>query len=1104
MSMASAADRSLEQAVAHLDTFRAALGDAAVDAAVAALRRHARPAHGPLATTGSRLRQVSVLFADVADSTAMLGRASTEDAMDLIGRALQLFADAVQQWGGQVLRYTGDGIKAVFGMQGLREDEAERAVRAGLQILQDAAGHAERVRRELGIAGFGVRIGIHTGPVLLGGGPEAERAAMGHAVHLAARMEQSAPVGRLRVSEATWAQVRGLFVAEQQAPLIVKGHDEPLRTWLVQAAEAGPEPAVVRGVDGVTTPTIGRDDELARLAALHARCVAGRSVGVATVLADAGVGKTRLRQELLRRLDLAEGDDALMQARAHPSSGLQPYGLLRQLLARWLQIRDDLSADDARRRLVEGLTPWLGAEAAQQAPRIGQLIGLDFSAHPAVQALSASALREQAFEALRAALHARAAHTPLLVVLDDLHWADDASLGFVQSLLHPADRPLMLLLLARPQLAERGVAFAPPAGVAAEWVHLRPLDHEHGRALVRALLQPLPDAPESLQALLLQRAEGNPFFLEALVRMLIDDGVIDASTRPWRLHSQRLAELRVPSTLVGVLQARLDALGASELQALQLASIVGPVFWDAALAAIDVRAPAALPRLQQRTLVRRRERSTFAATGEHAFAHALLHDVTYGTVLKAPRREGHAMVARWLSERVSDRANEFLALTAEHYERAGDSAHALEFWDLAHVDAYKRYANEAALQFIDRALAQPALSDPRWRYHLLGNRHEVFERLGRSDEAAQAREQMAAWAETCDDNAMRADVLSSRMLVADHEGRPDEAQRLAERTLMLARRADGSAAAAAALAHGELAWLATQRHEHATVAAAVAAGMAQARVAAGVDRRHLGYPAYHRQLRAIAIQALLQQERYVDVLSALAEGLAEKDGSAHDHYNLLVLRAPAERQLGRLDEAGATAQQMLELAEQTGIPRLRAAALMQVAESALWAGDLDRADAFLAAASALTGPTGANSCALRELVGDALLRRARRAEARAAWQEAQALFAAQEQPLRALEIQCRLALFDHEDGRADTARATVQDALAEAARDGRPHRAALTPRALHACHRVLEASGDVRAAALRHDLLARLDEQLASLADGGARERLLGNVPHWRETESLR
>ena len=189
--------------------------------------------------------------------------------------------------------------------------------------------------------------------------------------------------------------------------------------------------------------------------------------------------------------------------------------------------------------------------------------------------------------------------------------------------------------------------------------------------------------PPALESLLLERAAGNPFYLEALVRMLIDDGVIDATQTPWRLRGRWHEHARVPPTLVGVLQARLDALPADELVALQEASIVGPVFWDSALATIDAHAPGRLPALTARHLVVERGGSTFAQAAELAFHHQLLHDVTYDTVLAPARRQGHARVARWLADRVADRAGEFLGITAEHFERAGDSAQALDYYDRA-------------------------------------------------------------------------------------------------------------------------------------------------------------------------------------------------------------------------------------------------------------------------------------------------------------------------------------------------------------------------------------------------------------------------------------
>jgi predicted ATPase/class 3 adenylate cyclase len=909
----------LERAIAQLESQRAVLGDVAVDVAVEALRQHVAAA---TRAEPQRLRQVSVLFADVAGSTAMLGRVGAEDTMDLMGRALADFAAAVQQWDGAVLSFTGDGIKAAFGVHGLREDEAERAVRAGLKILEVGAHHAQQVRDALGIQDFGVRVGIHTGPVLLGGGPEVERTAMGHAVNLAARMEQSAPVGRLRVSDATWAQVRGLFRAEAQPPLLVKGHDEPLRTWLITGVERDPDAAVQRGLDGVAAPLVGRAAELTRLTELVTRVRQQGQLAAALVIGDAGVGKTRLRRELLAALSLREGEPGLLQARAHPSSPLQPYGLLRQLLARWLHIADDAPAAQARARLVEGLAPWLGEQAETQAARIGTLIGMDFSGHPAVAGLPPSTLQAQAFEALREALLAYARQTPLLLVLDDLHWADDASLAFVRLLLTRAQAPLALLLLARPTLHERSAVLAPADGVALPVIELTALSAAAGEQLLQALLARLPAVPATLTSLLLERAAGNPFFLEALVGMLIDDGVIDASTSPWQLRTERLAALRVPPTLVGVLQARLDVLPAHELAALQAASIVGPVFWDAALAALMEDGPAALPALAQRALVAARSGSAFNDTAEHAFAHQLLHDTTYDTVLKEQRRAGHARAAQWLAERVSDRAAEFLAIAAEHYERAGDSAKALEFWDRAYRDARQRFALSAALTFIERALVQPALVDARWRYNLLQGRSTVLDFMGKAQEAAAARAECAAWAELQDDDVMRAGVLQQEMLRADHEGRPEDARQLAEQVLQLVA-GQPYGAGEAALAHGELAWLALQRAEYDEVARQIAAGIAQARISATQPAKYGGFRRYEQQLRVIEISALLEQERYTATLEAIeqARNALGHAASPHDRASLLQRECMALRGLGR-PEAAEVADALLQLSQQSGVARL--------------------------------------------------------------------------------------------------------------------------------------------------------------------------------------
>lgn len=1101
----------LETAIAQLEAQRAALGDAAVDAAVRALRA------GSAEATAPRLRQVSVLFVDVADSTHMLERVSAEDALALVSDALEGFARIVRAHGGQVLRFTGDGLKAAFGSLRLREDDAAQAVRAGLRIIEAAAEHAERVARPLGIERFGVRAGIHTGMVLLGGGVDADSGAMGHAVHLAARMEQSAPVGRLRISGGTWEHVRGMFRLEPQPPLVVKGHDEPLITYLVRRDEDESERTVRRGIEGLAAPMVGRETELHSLRGLFDRAVRDRRAAVALVLGDAGMGKTRLRRELLKRLGAVEGAPSrpragaadsvhCLRVRAQPSGELQAYGLLRQLLARWLGIFDDLNADEARSRLVEGLGPWLRQDAQVRAQRVGQLVGLDFGGIPAVQALGARELRDQAFAALCEALRTLAGCTPLLLVFEDLHWADEGSLDFVRALAQPAPVPLVLLILARPTGSEQRALAAEVPGMERQQVLLAPLSDAENAALADVLLTQMAGAPEALRQLLLQRAGGNPFFMEELVRMLIADGAIDTRTRPWRLVAQRLNEAHVPGTLVGVLQARLDGLPRAELAALQQASIVGPVFWSSALADLDANAPAALPALLTRGLLVRRQVSAFGQDDEYAFQHHLLHEVTYGTVLKAMKREGHARAARWLAARSVGRESEFLPITAGHYERAGDSAKALEHYARARRDAEMRFAHEAVLRLTDRALAQPALSSPRQRLRLLSGRQIAFDRLERSDEARLAQQAMHELAEAHDDDVLRANVATSRMLRADHEGRPDEARQWAGRALELVTGSDDPAAAVSlTLAHGELAWLAQSRRDFVLAREHLAQGMVHARRTALLPAEERGYADYELQLRTVEIYVLFGQERHAEAAHAAQHGLQFiarlSRPLLHDRHILLGLLHQAQRRMGQLQEARATAQQALESALELSMPRLHATALAFVADAALDLGDLAAAQDAVDQALRLIGVPGNHFArpTVHRCHAHLAIARGDSAGARVALQQALDLYTAQGRDVDAVQMRCEIATLDLSGGRAGEALRAVQEVLAAAGSAGSDGVGALASDSLWACLRVLEANDheDARAIELLSQLRSRMHEQLAQLPDAPARSRLLMGVPHW-------
>ena len=649
----------LDAAILALQAQRGVLGDAVVDAAIAALAAQRAPAAGhPV----QQLKQVSVLFVDVVGSTAIGQRLTPEDISAVMDGALARFSRIVVAHHGRVLQYAGDGMLAAFGSDAAHEDDVEQAVLAGLAILDEARLLAPALRARHAVPEFNVRAGIHTGSVLLGAGVDAEGSIRGAAVNLAARMEQSAPPGRLRISHDSFRHVSGLFDVEAQM-VSVKGVDAPLRGYLVDKRRPTAFRVPNRGIAGLATPMVGRATELSALLVALAAVADQGSLRSIAVVGEAGLGKSRLVDEFQRALASAASPCWLLLARAQPRTAIHPYKMLHDLLAGPLQISDADPADLARRKLIDGLTPLFEQGPASALPTLptlhalGQLVGLDFSSSPHLAELlgDEAALREAGYAAAVQVLRrlASARRAPLVLLLDDLHWADAGSMDFLRHLLDgPRDLPLLAVLLTRPALFETAPQWAAPLPPD-QRIDLKALGAEHSRQLAGLLLQKLADAPPALSKLLIGQAEGNPFYMEELVKMLIDDGVIvadgdagadaGADAGGWRVLPERLGAARLPQTLTGVLQARLDALAPPERLALQQAAIVGPVFSEDALAAIDPAAAQQMQALQRKQLVRRSV-SLFGAAREYAFGHHLLHQVSYDTVLREARRQGHGRV----------------------------------------------------------------------------------------------------------------------------------------------------------------------------------------------------------------------------------------------------------------------------------------------------------------------------------------------------------------------------------------------------------------------------------------------------------------------------
>ena len=1107
---------SLEAAISALEAQRALLGDAVVDASVTALRARLAVLAPPPATDPpptQTLRQVSILFLDVVGSTTLAQRLDPEAVSAVMDDALARGTAIVQAHGGKVLQYAGDNILAAFGADESREDDSERAVRCGLALLELGKVVGAEVQAAHRHAGCDFRVGIHTGGVLLGGGIDADGTIRGSAVNIAARMEQTAPPGALRITHDTYTQVRGLFEVEAQAPLAVKGVDEPVQSYLVRSAKPRSFRIRSHGIEGVATRMIGRDAELESLQDAFARLFADRDLSAVTVVADAGVGKSRLLYEFEAWAETRPEKFYLFRGRAHPQTQGQPFGLLRDILAWRLQIADDDSIEAARRKMEEGIVPLFlhddGPDLAEgHAHLLGHLIGIEWRDSRHIRGIldDPKQIRNRAFHAA-AQMFRRVSSGdghPIVVELEDLHWADNESLDFL-TYLGEVDRdvPMLLLAFSRPTLFERRADWQ-GVGARHQRVDLHPLDKTGSRLLANELLKRLPEVPAALRELVTGGAEGNPFYMEELVKMLIDQGAIDIAgggeSGQWMLHADKLMATQVPGTLTGVLQARLDGLPAPEKVALQEASVIGQVFWDQALYALDARAKDALPSLVGRELALPRVDAGKDMGGddlrEYAFRHQILHQVTYDTLLRRRRRELHAEVAKWLARLTGLRARDFLGATAEHYERAGDSASAAEFHARAAEHARERFGHDAVVVHVGKALGlldQDPTSDATLRWRLLRVREQTLELQARRSEQVADIEALEQLAEVIDDDQRRAYA----------------AWRRGHRAM---RMADWPACESAAR---RLIALATQANEHglrlhALRLLSVARAM-QGDLEAGSSFAHQGLiEARERGLRA-------NEAFLLNALAIVANLHGDVVGTLEmTRQNLLIYRELGDRQneavslsnlgaawlnLGDLAQAQRDSDEALRMLRANGDRVVEGVTLGRLSNLALWRGDDARA---LALARAQLDSAVATQARDREVhallwLGEVELALGRHAAARQAFEDARA---------RALAIGSPW----HHDAAAGLARVALGQG--DAATALREVEALLTqlagidtlegmnePRLIElTCYRVLAgANGDSRAT----EWIARANEavqaQAATIADAALRRGFLQNIPHHRE-----
>ena len=636
-------------------------------------------------------KTVTVLFADISGSTALGERLDPESLRGIMSRYFEKMRSAIEQHGGTVEKFIGDAVMAVFGVPTVHEDDALRAVRAASQMREILDTLNAELERDFG-ARLQVRIGINTGEVVAGDPSAGETFVTGDTVNVAARFEQTAEPGEVVFGEETHRLVRDAVRVEPVEPLELKGKTDKVPAFRLVEVTAG-APAFARRLD---SPLVGREEELERLQRVFDEAVEERTCRMVTVLGDAGLGKSRLVTELFARV----GDRGrVLSARCLPYGEGITFWPVAELVKEAAAIDETDAPDAARSKLLALVAD--AEDGAEVAERVSDAIGLG------EEGAGAGDIQET-FWAVRRLLEILAAQTPLVVLFDDIHWAEPTFLDLLEYVTRfSADHPLLLVCTSRPDLRET----RPDWNTLGETIVLEPLSQDQSADLIANLLGSV-GLPADVQARITEAAEGNPLFVEEMLRKLIDERLLERDNGHWSTRSD-LSEVAVPGTINALLSARLDQLELEERAVIQRASVVGKIFWWGAVTELSPEDDRPRVGSHLQTLLRKElvhpDRSGFAGEDAFRFSHILVRDAAYGSMPKRSRADLHQRFAGWLERKAGDRITEFEEIVGYHLE------HAYRYEaELGPVDDEARAVAEAAAERLAaagrRALANWDLS----------------------------------------------------------------------------------------------------------------------------------------------------------------------------------------------------------------------------------------------------------------------------------------------------------------------------------------------------------------------------------------------------------
>lgn len=677
-------------------------------------------------------REVAVLFVDAVNFTRLSASLDAESVFRLVNDFLGRLVAAVHRYDGLVDKFTGDGLMAVFGAPRAHENDAELAVRAALDMQKAMEDFAVEARARVG-APIQVRIGIHVGPAvagIVGGDEQVAYTVIGETVNIAARLEAQARAGNILISDRVYQLTQSFFEFRNVGHITLKGLEEPLAVYEVTGQRSEPLPE--RGVAGVTTIFLGHDEDLVRLQAIEQAVIEDRHGRVVMVQGEAGMGKSRLVAEWLARVPA--GRLRVYRGRGLPYSQGIAYSVFRSLLQ---NVMRNASPD----------LPW----DAQLSPRLRLFLWRILGILPPEEELRLRYLDTERIKqitelAMREWVLTAAKEKPLALVLDDFHWADGLSRDLLQVLVKlVADAPVLFVVMTRPTPEQPLHLEVPtPERVLSVPVYhefqLNPLSELHSRELLGHLVA-LDDLPEEVIQTILRRAEGNPFYIEEFVRLLIERGLLQLREGRWRaIVAITLDTLDIPTTLRSLMMTRVDQLPESMRDLLRSAAVIGLQFTLPVLEEVQRRLQSPL---HVKTLLDHLvelgvlERRPEAGEDVYAFRHILTQETIYASLLRLQRPRLHQTVAEAIESLYADNLDRHVEVLAYHYDQARVREKALIYALRSGERARDRYANREAVEYFSRALqlSQHITGYEANRWHATVGLGEVEARMGEYEEA---------------------------------------------------------------------------------------------------------------------------------------------------------------------------------------------------------------------------------------------------------------------------------------------------------------------------------------------------------------------------------